>query len=301
MINMQKEFLIGADPEFCCLNGKKLVNGYHYIGNEDAAFGMDGGGIVFEARPNPSENPLEVVVNIQNIIQSQVLRQQKLANLNWCAGSVCRVSGYDEAEDGPNRSVYPLGGHIHFGVKGYPNLSSSSGSGDNYGSATSFLSQYVGACSVLIEKPKDARSRRRDYGGFMDYRPTLYGFEYRTPSSWLTSPYVSAAMLCLAKAAMHEYMYVSSANPKRVSGRDISLCSAALRRKFPDIWKEITHFQLYQEYKPYIDLIYFLVDNNLNWFPKCNFQTAWGVSDLKDLTKHKISLDLIWARYRANL
>ena len=33
--------------------------------------------------------------------------------------------------------------------------------------------------------------------------------------------------------------------------------------------------KLYQKYKLYIDLIYFLVKNELTWFPKTTMKEAW--------------------------
>jgi hypothetical protein len=92
---------------------------------------------------------------------------------------------------------YPLGGHIHFGVKSHqlhPLL------------GAQYLSQYLGAIGLLVEKNSEAKQRRGgDYGGFDDYREQDHGFEYRTLSSWLTSPYVASAFMCLAKTVMLKF------------------------------------------------------------------------------------------------
>ena len=43
------DFTIGADPEFCCVDGRTLIESGAYTNNHDQ-FGCDGNGITFERK-----------------------------------------------------------------------------------------------------------------------------------------------------------------------------------------------------------------------------------------------------------
>src|ERR1017187_1859540 len=176
------DFSIGADPEFVMVDNKSLMD--KNILRDGDIFGIDGNGVSFEVRPDPSLSPLEVTHNIRSIFVRQCLKNPKFMEYDWFAGSFQRE--------------YPLGGHIHFGIK--ENVI-------NPKKAANILSQYVGAITVLIEEYDQGCRRRQDhhgYGQIEDTRPKSYGFEYRTPASWITSPIVASAILCLAKVVMFE-------------------------------------------------------------------------------------------------
>jgi len=66
---------------------------------------------------------------------------------------------------------------------------------------------------------------------------------------------------------------------------------------FPEIWSDITKMYLYQTYKPYIDLIYFLIKNKLTWMPQSGMQESWGVVNMQACITNKIGMDVIWHRY----
>ena len=66
---------------------------------------------------------------------------------------------------------------------------------------------------------------------------------------------------------------------------------------FPKIWADITKMHLYQLYKPYIDLIYFLVTNKLTWLPATSMKESWGICDMKACIKEQIGIDVLWHRY----
>ncbi len=274
------DFRVGSDAEFLCLDGyDEVVNSSSYDASYNSCFGADGNGVLFEARPEPSKNPLEVVYNIQDIFFRQIITNQKFNNFKWIAGSYY--------------CGYPLGGHIHFGLKGKIGM----------GESSSYLDNYLGSISILLEKKNDGLYRRSSgYGRISDCRNQPYGFEYRTPSSWLVSPYISAAFLCLAKTIMFEVL-----NNKKfkfntyVDSRNFYLMQTEfVLTKFSEIWRDITKMKLYQTYKPYLDILYFLVKNRLTWFPKHNMKTAWGVTKfnkLQILENNKIDLNTIWLNY----
>ena len=147
-----------------------------------------------------------------------------------------------------------------------------------------YLDRYLGLVSLLIENRLDGKERREcGYGKASDYRVNDHGFEYRVVSSWLTTPYISAAILCLAKTIVYEFLnnskfewHLFTYNKSIFSSFDVKV----FRNKyFPVVWKDITKMELYQNYKPYIDLIYFLVKNELTWLPKYDVKEAVSGQD----------------------
>jgi len=196
---------------------------------------------------------------------------------------------------------YPLGGHIHFGIRdvsiAYPK---------NY-YCTKILSQYLGLPYLIIGNRKQIIKRiNGGYGSFNDVHDQVHGMEYRTLGSWLVSPHVSASVLCLAKTILYEAVN----NPTfkfhtfiDIVARDYFQYSkfvpAGIRiakDRFPDIWNDIVKMILYQKYKPYIDIIYFIINNNLTWFPTVGMKESWGLVNLEDKTG-QVDLDVIWARF----
>lgn len=273
------DFTIGADPEFCCVdrNGKVVTATDWVSEDDDVEFGSDGNGVTFEIRPGPSKEPLQVVNNIHDIFTRQVIDKPEFLRFKWLAGTWQRG--------------YPLGGHVHFGLKN---------SVIRHQDAVGFLDHYVGVTSLLLELKNDGVRRRSDgYGCMGDMREQPWGFEYRPMSSWLSSPYVAAAMLCLSKTVMYEVVNNSKFEWHKFAVNDdfYKMDQARVLSKFPDIWADITKMHLYQLYKPYIDLIYFLVKNKLTWLSASNMKESWGVVDMKPCIANKVNIDVIWHRY----
>lgn len=273
------DFTIGADPEFCCVDGRTLVESGAYTNNTNQ-FGCDGNGVTFEVRPDPSKDPLEVVSNIHDIFARQIHGNKDFLRFNWKAG------GY--------YADCPLGGHIHFGIPGRK---------VPVATATTVLDNYIGAITLLIEhKGQGLRRREEGYGQMGDHRPQSWGFEYRSCSSWLTSPYISAAILCLAKTVMYELTNNSQFEPKvLITPDDFRLMRIdRIMEYFPQIWGDIIKMAKYQEYKPYIDLIYFLIKKKMTWFPSTNLKEAWGLIDLSNACD-MIQMNVIWERFKQEI
>jgi hypothetical protein len=74
---------------------------------------------------------------------------------------------------------------------------------------------------------------------------------------------------------------------------------ARVLSKFPEIWADITKMHLYQTYKPYLDLIFFLVKNKLTWLPATGMKESWGVVNMTQCISNKIGMDVIWHRYNS--
>jgi hypothetical protein len=277
MAGDKKIFTLGADPEFCCVDGRELVESSCHANDFDQ-FGCDGDGITFEVRPEPSTNPLEIVSSIHDIFVRKLMSAPIFHRFTWKAGSYYA----DRA----------LGGHIHFGIKNtiYPT-----------NMALSILDNYLGSISILLENTKQGIKRRvhGHYGRMGDFRNQDHGFEYRTCASWLTSPYIAAALLCLGKILMYEALNNPKFTPKTyVVADDFNAMNVdKIRKSFPEIWKEITQMALYQHYKPYVDLIYFIVTKKLSWFPQVPMKEAWGLFQPEIIDSGKVKLDMIWYKF----
>ena len=274
------DFTIGADPEFFCLGkNNKIIQAYEWVNDaDDGEFGADGCGTTFEIRPAPSKEPLKVVNNIHEIFVRKTIESPDILKFKWYAGSY--------------KSGYPLGGHVHFGLT--DNII-------NHTNAVNFLDNYVGVTSLLLEVKEDGLKRRagRNYGYIGDYRQQEWGFEYRAMSSWLTSPYVAAAILCLSKTVMYEAVNNPDFKWHEFACADdfFRMNQKRILSKFSEIWADITKMELYQTYKPYIDLIYFLISKKLSWISASGMKESWGVVDMQPVISSKIGLDVIWARY----
>jgi len=289
-LKLGNNFLQGADPEFSLYDeGKNQVVSAKGIisGNSlSSKFGTDGCGTTAEIRPDPSTDPFEIIKDIRQIMLNAVDSYPELFELKWIAGSYFKG--------------FPLGGHIHFGVPFEK-------SKFDYNLIAKILTQYVGAASLLLEKKEDFLSRKKiGYGAFGEVRQAPHGIEYRTVGSWLTSPYFAASFLCLSRAVMYEIYnenYEFFNDKEYIKNEDFIRGNALeLNKNFDKVWKDITGFRLYQEYKPYIDLIYRLVkdpEGSKTWlFINQDMKETWGiVPGIVDTPQEILTMDFIWNRY----
>ena len=173
---------VGSDPELCLLDqNEKIVRAGDVINKTEDRFGVDGHPFIAELRPQPAIHPRDLVASIREVLGS---RAAQLQNLIWRAGPwVCEK---------------PLGGHIHFGVPKEDHI-------------VDALNHQFAILLGLIEPPKGAATRRthifygdKPYGQLGDVRTKQWGFEYRTPSSFIVSPGVALGLLAAAKAIVWE-------------------------------------------------------------------------------------------------
>jgi hypothetical protein len=217
-----------------------------------------------EIRPMFSVDPLIVVSNIKKCMQEAVSRQPKLMDYKWKAGS-----SYGE--------YYSLGGHVHFGAK--------------LGRSVSQLAKYFAPIGLALESRQEGllRHAHGSYGQLTDYRNQVWGGEYRTLSSWITSPNVAKGILCLAKTVGQELVerkiteigdvlnitddYVNNFRLTKI--REIAL----------SLELTIQNMRLYPTYARYIKFIFSLIKAGKSWFPKgMDMKAAWGVR-VKDKSK----------------
>jgi hypothetical protein len=257
-----KEIKIGADPEFMLFNAKsgKMIAASDLFPREGIV-GCDNIRTpnrqqrpVAEIRPNPACSPRELANNIKKALTS-AREFAPYNNVRWVAGSQ-PVSGFS------------IGGHIHF-----------SNIPLNYALLRT-LDNYLGLVVFLIENPISAARRRKKYGHLADIRLKNYGgFEYRTPGSWLVTPEIACAVLCLAKIVVEHYLELKNAhldNPDALQAfyqgdQDY------FRPIFQKIWSDVTKTSTYSEYKEELKIIPYMIENSITWDEKADIKVAWKI------------------------
>lgn len=257
------EIKLGADPEFMIANSKngKMVPASEFF-PRDGIFGCDNIRIpsrqqrpVAELRPKPDTSPVNVYSNIKQALE---LANKKVPykNIKWLAGSQ-PFSGYS------------IGGHIHFSNLPLNNQSLRA------------LDNYLGLPVFLLEDQATAVKRRHKYGQLGEYRNKEYGgFEYRTLGSWLISPEITLAVLCLAKIVSSNFRvlnknYFMTAEAQRAFYKGDQ---QYFKQAFEDIWRDIQRLEMYQEYKQQLEPIPTMISGNTCWDEKIDIRKSWSLS-----------------------
>ena len=208
---------------------------------------------IAEIRPRPNYCPLRLTENIA-VILSQAVNQFP-PYLEWLAGSV-------------PFERYQIGGHIHFSrISVNCRLIRS-------------LDNYLAIPIMLIENPETSVKRRRHYGWLGSIRPKPHGgFEYRTPGSWLISPEITKACLCLAKLVVTNYYSLT-----RDYFMDKELQKAFYQGKkylfydiFEEIWADITNTSMYDQYAPYLAPLVNMIHSYGHWDEQVDLRRSWGL------------------------
>jgi len=262
---LEKIVSIGADPEFMLRDGrtKRMVMASRFFPKSglvgcDARFvrGVTSSGYpLAELRPEPSYSPLQLVENIR-VTMNKALRLAPYTNVQWRAGSM------------PFRG-FPIGGHVHF--VGVP-LS---------GQLLRVLDNYVALPMMLLENRDTAKKRRARYGHLGDFRTKGHGgFEYRTPASWLVSPDIAKAILCLGKLVACEYQMLK---------RDVFLTAPAqsafisanrdyFLSHFSALWEDIKQTTTFKLYADDLNIIERMVSSGESWNERVDIRMTWSLS-----------------------
>ncbi|MCY0876404.1 MAG: hypothetical protein OWT28_09060 [Firmicutes bacterium] len=206
-----------------------------------------------ELRPAPGRTPEELCRNIENGLQ-EAAKLARHEYPKWVAGS----APFER---------FPIGGHIHFSGLPYT------------GRLVSLLDVYVGLPLMLIEDPVSASRRRPRYGFLGDIRHKAWGFEYRTPSSFLVDPDLAQGALALAYVvAMHHaqlpYLPLHTAENSKAfyrTDRD-QLLSMAL-----EVREQLSRTASYARYREVIDPIFDMIVHDEVWDESVDVRTAWGI------------------------
>ncbi len=252
---------IGSDMEVMLRNqqGKMVLASRYFgrrgpIGCDNRSVQMDGKRLpLLELRPEPDENPITVVANLKQLMTdaSSTINRK---GVEWRAGSM------------PFRP-YSTGGHIHF-------------SGVPYSSHfVRVLDNYLGLPLMLIEDQRTASLRRPRYGFLGDVRLKDWGFEYRTPASFIVSPEVTAAVFCLAYvlAVHHRDLPVIDIYEPNIQ---LAFYQGEKERLRPLAERNFMHIRLlrtYEQYREQIEPLFRMVEMGLVWDEDTDIRIAWGV------------------------
>jgi len=157
------EVSLGGDPEFELFKDGRLEYARDHFNSLHDELGRDGSGAQVELRPEPATEPEGVLRNFRELLRT------------------LRNEGYDVSARG---DVYPLGGHIHFGVP-------------------EFHYEFLEALDDFVGTPTQILSglARGSYGRLSDYRLQPHGFEYRViPAAVWSHPRMARITLQIAKA-----------------------------------------------------------------------------------------------------
>lgn len=251
---------LGADPEFMLadLHTGRLLPASLFFPRAGAV-GCDGISRnnrhqfpVAEVRPDPSPSPLELAGHIKQILL-EAARRAPYGNVKWLAGS-------------QPFAEYATGGHIHFsGIRLSAGLLRA-------------LDSYLALPVLLLENPVTAAARRQRYGCLGDYRLKEHGgFEYRTTGSWLVSPDIARAVLCLAKVVASNHYLLKARTLSRPE------CQAAFYRcrreffkePFRQIWEELGAVPEYRKFERELSLIPEMVQKDRIWDEQKDIRRNW--------------------------
>ncbi|MBO8158417.1 hypothetical protein [Thermosyntropha sp.] len=273
----KREVKIGADPEFLLINSKnqKIVAASNFFPREGVV-GCDNIRMpnrqqrpIAEIRPKPSFSPLELTHNIKEaLIAANKLAPHK--NIKWLAGS-------------QPANEYSTGGHIHF-----------SNTELNF-KLLRALDNYLGIIGFLLENPVPAAKRRKKYGFIGDVRKKEHGgFEYRTLGSWLISPQITLAILCLAKIVASKYPYLSMNYFCSIEAQKAFYNGEQERLKiyFKYLWNDIKNTDIYFLYCEHLQIIPEMIEKNTNWDEKIDIRKAWSISIKKTVKTSKSNLNI---------
>lgn len=188
---MADEITVGADPELVCYDhdNERVIDIANTVEEPMGEFGADGHGFTAELRPKAAVYPLDLTENTRIAL---LKGYSLLSHCSWEAGPYIREK--------------PLGGHVHFGIPASDTIKETL---DN-----------MAAIMLGVLEPSETAAIRRNtiftgrggyvnnqgkpYGLLGDIKNKPWGFEYRTPSSFIVTPGVTTAMYTLLKALVFE-------------------------------------------------------------------------------------------------
>lgn len=254
-------FMMGTDLEFMLRNRDgKMVLASKYL-RRNGTVGCDALSIrrdgkrfpLAEIRPEPQSSPLQLVKNIEASLQEA--KRLLPRTVQWIAGSM------------PFRN-FGIGGHIHFS-----DLPLSS-------RLVRALDTYLALPVLMLEDETTAAKRRPKYGFLGDIRIKSHGgWEYRTLGSWIVSPEIAKAVLCLA--------YIVAANFRELNNTylvrpDLQRAfyrgeKEKLRSYFNKVWDEIQQLPDYFTYEDELAVIGDMVERRERWDEQHDIKPAWNI------------------------
>ena len=252
---------IGADPEFLVYrDGQKVSANSVLPSSTRAEIGTDGCSSTGELRPAATKDPLQLVENV-----SILLNKLNAYHLN----------GEYEIVAGNGSRNNTTGGHIHFGMRKSVGLIR--------------LFDWVSIYLQPLEPKASAKSRRRSYGelgttggefNLSGVRDQPWGFEYRTPCSWITTPEIAKGMLAIYFViADHYKTYPNFATmPEITYDMDYKFRNYEKIEGADAILAVIRSCRKYRKYRTEIEAVISKVGRRPAWTEEFNILPAWGIN-----------------------
>ena len=171
---------IGLDPEFLLFNKyDEFVSADEILdrGSYTSEVGIDQDCETGELRP-PAGTPSEMMRTFTRLLR-ELHKEVKGNKLSVFAGAGRKFPD----EDGDNYTI-SLGGHIHFNLHNSARVLSE------------ILDDFIG--KPMLKMANSDRKRFGSYGRLTDYETKPYGFEYRTPPSFIGKPDLFAGVIAVA-------------------------------------------------------------------------------------------------------
>lgn len=251
--------VLGADPEFILRSRrtKRLVTAnrffpYKGVVGYDRLFarGLRGRPLA-ELRPRPAGEPEELFRNLQSAVRRAIRRTGR--RIEFTAGSL-------------PFSRFPIGGHIHF--SGVPLTTR----------LLRALDIYLAVPLLLIDDPARSWRRRLKYGFLGDFRFKRHGrFEYRTLPSWLLSPTVTLAVLCLAKVVATEYHRLPADLFDEVAMQQAfyNAHKEPFYRRIDELWSHLEELPAFQQYEAAVLPLKRWIDARKVWPDRSDWKLRW--------------------------
>jgi len=260
----RRELLIGADPEFLLVGPDgRVVSASRYFPRDGAA-GSDALRVrgrlrcpVAELRPDPAPDPAGLMRGIRGLMRrAEAMTAEAGRPLRWLAGGM-PVPGF------------ALGGHLHLNVP-----------------PSARLLRVLDSCVALpLAAAEDARALRRRprYGALGDFRAKPYGFEYRTPPSWLVSPLAAQAAFAAALlAARHTALLAALTGlpSETEAGRRAYYegdrdALRAIARRVHDAMRRVPGYALHRRW---IAPFFAALEREAVWREEADIRPKWGLS-----------------------
>lgn len=276
--------MIGADPEFILTEAGRTVSAVNYteFNNTSSEIGCDGGRHPIEIRPPPM--PITDIKRMVNNIEDIIIEISQACkdNMRIYAGASRRIRDHDC--DSHYESIVPIGGHIHFGCprfinrrEDYPIKPNTELNDDFYidRDKIAWLMDvlFLPIINFFIN-PKELYERtRKGYGKIGDVRYQSWGFEYRTPYSFIISPFLTKAFFALTALIVYNYKRI----PLRIDLhqdiikyyrdiKDMKKLKAIYKQIKPTIIKLIKYNSPNPEFDSYIISLFSLIENKKQCF-----------------------------------
>ena len=259
----RRELLIGADPEFLLVGPDGRVVSAARFFPRDGAAGSDTLRVrgqlrcpVAELRPDPAPDPDGLLRGIRGLLRrAEAMTAAAGRPLRWLAGGM-PVPGF------------ALGGHLHMNVP-----------------PSARLLRVLDSCVALpLAAAEDARGLRRRprYGALGDFRFKPYGFEYRTPPSWLVSPLAAQAAFAAALLAARHAASLAALTglpSETEAGRRAYYAGDrdALREMALKAHDAMRRVPGYAAYRRWIAPFFAALERGAVWREDADFRPKWGL------------------------